>query len=65
MARPSESDAETMADGVSVYVELCKQQNFLPTIEGLAVHLGWRSTLYDWADPKSDVYRAGNAGRTR
>jgi hypothetical protein len=57
MARPSEYDAITTAQGVSVYVADCKQNNFLPTIEGLAVHLGvWRSTLYDWADPKSDVY---------
>jgi DNA-packaging protein gp3 len=57
MARPSEYEAAKIAKGVSDYIASCKTNNYLPTIEGLAVHLGvWRSTLYDWADPKSDVY---------
>ena len=48
MARPSEYDAIKTPKGVSAYIETCKQQNFLPTIEGLAVELGvWRSTLYE------------------
>jgi hypothetical protein len=59
MARPAEYDAKTIANGVSAYVTLCNQKNYLPTIEGLAVHLGVaRATLYDWADPKSDRFHA-------
>jgi hypothetical protein len=57
MARPAEYDAETIDHGVSAYVQLCKEQNYLPSIEGLAVHLCVaRATLYDWADSKSERY---------
>jgi hypothetical protein len=57
MVRPSKYDAVAVATGVSDYVSQCKSNNYLPCVEGLAVHLGvWRSTLYDWADPESDVY---------
>lgn len=55
--RPTEYDAIKTAKAVSKYLSDCKRQFYLPTIEGLAVHLGvWRSTLYDWAAPSSDVY---------
>jgi hypothetical protein len=57
MARPPEYDATTIASGVSAYVALCKVNNYLPTIEGLAVHLGVaRQTLYDWTDSKGDRF---------
>jgi hypothetical protein len=57
MVRPSEYEAEAIASGVSAYVALCKDNSYLPTIEGLAVHLGVaRQTLYDWTDPKSDRF---------
>lgn len=55
--RPTEYDAATVANAVIRYTTACKNQNYLPTIEGLAVHLEVaRQTLYDWADPKSDRY---------
>lgn len=55
--RPTEYKAETIAKQVERYIDLCKSQSFLPTIEGLAVHLCVaRQTLYDWADPKSERF---------
>lgn len=49
--RPVEYDAEKIAKGVFAYVSLCERKSYLPTIEGLAVHLTVaRSTLYEWAD---------------
>lgn len=42
---------------VTKYVKECHKKHYLPTIEGLAVHLGfWRKTLYDWADPNSERF---------
>lgn len=55
--RPTEYDAEAISKGVEGYIDLCKSQSYLPTIEGLAVHLCVaRQTLYDWADPKSERF---------
>ena len=52
--RPPEYNADVIAKGVTKYVADCKKHNYLPTIEGLAVHLCvHRSTLYEWSDPKS------------
>lgn len=49
--RPVEYNAVTIAKGVAKYVVDCKKQHYLPTIEGLAVHLCVaRATLYVWAD---------------
>lgn len=59
MGRPTEYDADVIAKQVLTYTELCKQQFYLPTIEGLAVHLCVaRQTLYDWADKESDHYHS-------
>src|SRR4051812_31303790 len=56
--RPSTYDPDEHLSGVAQYVELCKEKQFLPTIEGLAVHLGVsRQTLYDWSDEKSVRYQ--------
>lgn len=55
--RPTKYDAEEVAKSVVEYITECNENNYLPSIEGLAVKLKvWRSTLHDWADPKSDVY---------
>lgn len=57
VGRPEEYDAESVAKAVKKYVSDCKAKNFLPTIEGLAVHLGkHRSTLYEWSNPNGDFY---------
>jgi hypothetical protein len=49
--RPSPYDADEIAKGVTAYIEHAHNENFLPTVEGLAVHLSVaRSTLYLWAD---------------
>jgi hypothetical protein len=56
--RPSEYDATKHPSGVAAYIALCKQQNYLPTLEGLAVHLGVsRQTLYDWGTPGGERYQ--------
>jgi hypothetical protein len=56
--RPSEYDATKHPAGVAAYVALCKQQNYLPTLEGLAVHLGVaRQTLYDWGTAGGPRYQ--------
>ena len=55
--RPTEYNAVTIAEGVAAYIASAKSQNYLPTVEGLAVHLCVaRQTLYDWANPNSDRY---------
>ena len=55
--RPTDYDAEEIANGVAAYIASAKSQNYLPTIEGLAVHLCVaRQTLYDWANPKSERF---------
>jgi hypothetical protein len=47
MARHSDYDAEEVAKDVSKYIKNCKEQFYLPTVEGLAVHLEIaRSTVY-------------------
>lgn len=57
MARPTEYDTVTIAEGVSHYISAAKEQNYLPTVEGLAVHLCVaRQTLYDWSNPQSDRF---------
>jgi hypothetical protein len=48
--RPSQYDAVNVAKATSKYIEDCKHQFYLPTVEGLAVHLCVaRSTIYEWA----------------
>lgn len=48
--RPTDYDAATAIQGVSDYMQLCKEQTFLPTVAGLAVQMGVaRSTVYLWA----------------
>jgi DNA-packaging protein gp3 len=48
--RPSEYDPIKVAKATSKYIEDCKNQFYLPTVEGLAVHLCVaRSTIYEWA----------------
>jgi hypothetical protein len=55
--RPTEYDAVKIAKATSKYIAACKSQFYLPTVEGLAVHLCVaRQTLYDWANSKSDRY---------
>lgn len=50
MARPIEYNAKEIAKGLAAYVSAAHKQKYLPTIEGLAVHLKVaRDTLYDWA----------------
>ena len=42
---------EKLAKGISAYIKMCEKKSFLPSIEGLAVHLVVaRATLYDWAE---------------
>src|SRR5580704_19731106 len=49
--RPSTYDADEIAQGVTAYIASAHSLSFLPTVEGLAVHLSVaRSTLYLWAD---------------
>lgn len=48
--RPSEYEATKVAKAVEKYISMCKEQFYLPTVEGLAVELGvGRKTLYNWA----------------
>jgi len=50
MGRPLEYEAVKIAKGVAAYITASKKQHYLPTIEGLAVHLCVaRETLYAWA----------------
>src|SRR5882672_7876419 len=57
VGRPAGYEAERIAKDVSAYISECKEKYYLPTIEGLAVHLCVaRSTLYEWADPKGSFY---------
>ncbi len=50
IGRPTEYDATKIAKATNKYVEDCKRQYYLPTVEGLAVHLCVaRSTIYEWA----------------
>jgi hypothetical protein len=50
-------EVSKVAAGVIEYTNHCRSNSFLPTSEGLAVHLSVaRSTLYDRANPKSDRY---------
>ena len=47
--RPSEYDAERIGAAISDYIGACKAHAYLPTVEGLAVHLSVnRSTIYEW-----------------
>lgn len=49
--RPPEYHADKIAKEVAHYIELCHEKQYLPTIEGLAVHLCVaRSTLYEWSN---------------
>jgi hypothetical protein len=49
--RPSPYVADEIAKGVTAYIESAHSDNFLPTVEGLAVHLCVaRSTFYEWAE---------------
>jgi hypothetical protein len=58
LGRPSEYDPLKHPAGVSAYVALCKAENYLPTLEGLPVHLGVaRQTLYDWRIEGGDRYQ--------
>jgi len=59
VGRPIEYEPLKHPAAVTKYVADCKKAHYLPTIEGLAVHLiVARSTLYKWGDtyPKfSDI----------
>lgn len=47
--RPPKYEAKRVAQEVRDYVSSCKSNNYLPTLEGLAVHLEiGRQTIYDW-----------------
>ena len=49
--RPTDYDASIAIQGVSDYMDLCKEKSFLPTVAGLAVQMGVaRSTIYLWAE---------------
>jgi hypothetical protein len=53
--RPTDYDAEHVSAETARYIELCKAQTYLPTTEGLAVHLSVaRSTIYLWAKEHSE-----------
>lgn len=48
--RPTDYDAVGALQRVSVYMQLCKEQTFLPTVAVLAVQMGVaRSTVFLWA----------------
>ena len=49
---PTEYDAQhTVGETVERYIANCKEEFWLPTIEGLAVEIGvGRKTLYRWAE---------------
>ena len=49
IGRPSEYNAERISAEIGRYLNDCKANFYLPTIEGLAVHLSVaRSTIYEW-----------------
>jgi hypothetical protein len=55
LGRPTAYDPETISHEVERYVKLCKSESYLPTVEGLAVHLCVaRSTIYKWAEEHPD-----------
>ena len=55
--RPTTYDAEKIALDVNEYVKDAHRKNFLPTVEGLAVHLCvGRATIYRWAE-EHDEFR--------
>jgi hypothetical protein len=55
--RPSEYDAERIGKDISTYIEECKAHSYLPTVEGLAVHLSvGRTTIYRWRE-EHDEFR--------
>lgn len=55
--RPSEYDPIRIPQLVAEYVSLCKQSNYLPTLEGLAVHLSIsRQTIYEWCRQGGDYF---------
>lgn len=51
LGRPPKYEATKIAKGVGDYIELCKSNSWLPSVEGLAVQLKVaRSTVYKWAE---------------
>lgn len=47
--RPSDYDAERIGKEIIAFINDCKTHFYLPTVEGLAVHLSVsRSTIYEW-----------------
>jgi hypothetical protein len=51
VGHPTDYEEAAVKKAVGKYVVDCKKQSFLPTIEGLAVHLNVaRKTIYNWAD---------------
>jgi hypothetical protein len=55
VGRPTIYEALTVAKAVKAYVEKRQAKRYIPTIEGLAVHLGVsRDTLYEWEDKYPD-----------
>ena len=53
--RPTEYDAIKHPRGVVDYIRLCNVKSYLPTVEGLAVHLSVaRSSIYLWAEKREE-----------
>jgi hypothetical protein len=47
--RPSPYKAQEVAKGIEQHIKDCKWHSYLPTVEGLAIHLNVnRSTIYEW-----------------
>lgn len=55
--RPQLYDAKKVPGEVVKYIKDCQKQHYLPTIEGLAVHLKVRrQTLYNWANEHDEFF---------
>ena len=53
--RPTLYESKRIAAEITAYLKECKSQFYLPTVEGLAVHLCVaRSTIYQWAKDHSE-----------
>ena len=53
--RPPKYDAKRIGSQISKYLDVCKTNLYLPTVEGLAVHLCVaRATIYRWREDHDD-----------